>query len=72
MEISKEELKGGWMWLFFAGSVAIGLSLFLYYVDTALTNSDSEERLAETLTELRTAQANVSSGVADYRQISAE
>ncbi|MCI5066482.1 hypothetical protein MRY87_12230 [bacterium] len=60
--------KGSYIWLAIAGSVAVLLSYSLFRVDNVLTYSDKEERLGKTLHELRSAQAEVSSGERDPRQ----
>ncbi len=70
MHLDEKEVRGGWMWLTFAGGLAIGLSAMLYYVDNHLTFSDAEVQRGNKLRELRSAQAVVSPGVSDLRQIS--
>lgn len=67
MHIDSKIEKDGVRWFFIAGGCAVVLSIFLYMVDEGLTNSNREQKLAETLRELRTAQASVAAGSIDPR-----
>lgn len=67
MNIDPKIERDGIRWFFIAGTAALALSLFLFFVDEGLSNSKSEQRLAETLRELRTAQASLPSGAVDPR-----
>jgi len=67
MDLNSQEQKSGVRWFFGAGLVAVCLSLFLYNVDNILTFSDKEERLAETLYDLRSAQTGLPTGSVDDR-----
>lgn len=60
--------RDGYRWFFALGLVAIALSLALWTVDDVLSNSDSEQRLGQTLKELRTAQHTLPARVTDSRQ----
>ena len=70
MKLDPKVQRDGWIWLFCAGIFGVGLGLFLYNADNMLTYSDKEARLGNTLREIRTAQATVSAGVSDVRQLS--
>jgi len=67
MDLIEQEQKSGVRWFFGAGFVAVCLCYFLYYVDNSLTFSDREDRLAETLYDLRSAQTGLPSGAVDSR-----
>jgi hypothetical protein len=60
--------RDGYRWFFALGLVAIALSLALWTVDDVLSKSDSEQRLGQTIHELRTAQHTLPARVTDTRQ----
>lgn len=60
--------RDAYIWLIGAGTFAVALSLFLALADHAMSRSDSELRLGETLREMRTAQASMHTRVTDPRQ----
>lgn len=68
-DVEPELKKLSLRWLFVAGFAAILLAYSLYRVDNYLTYSKGEEVLGNTLRELRSAQAEVSPGVSDPRQV---
>lgn len=59
MDVRESELKDGWRWFMGAGLFALLLCFFLYKADRLLSTSDREQRLGETLRELRTAQFEI-------------
>jgi hypothetical protein len=63
-----EESKGGLQWLVFAGLFAVCFSLFLVWCDHRLSTSTGERDLANTLRELRSAQAGLPATRVDGRQ----
>lgn len=69
MSAGEHVTRDGFRWLVLAGGAAVLLSIFLYRVDLYLTNSKAEQQLGETLREIRSAQAEVSPGVSDHRQL---
>ncbi|NDC37071.1 MAG: hypothetical protein EBZ48_03355 [Proteobacteria bacterium] len=60
--------RDAYIWLIGAGTFAVALSLFLALADHGMSRSTSEQRLGETLRELRTAQASMHTRVTDPRQ----
>lgn len=66
--LTEQQRKDSWFWLVVGGAFAIGLALFVYNVDRYLSTSNSEAVLAETLREIRSAQASLPSSV-DDRQL---
>ena len=70
MELDPQEVRYGWTWLLCAGFIAVCFSFSLYYVDNMLTYSDREQRLGDTLRELRTAQFTVAGDKTDLRALS--
>lgn len=67
-KLTEKERKDSWIWLFGAGTFAICIALFMFWSDRTLANSDHEQRLANTLREIRTAQSSLH-GTADPRQL---
>lgn len=61
MKIDTQEAARGKRWAVVAGIVAIAFAGALFTVDEALSNSPRERILGNTLLELRTAQAGLSS-----------
>ncbi len=55
-------------WLIGAGAFGVALSVFLALADYGMSRSTGEQRLGNTLRELRTAQASLPSRVTDERQ----
>ncbi|MCB0352134.1 MAG: hypothetical protein KDD64_01380 [Bdellovibrionales bacterium] len=72
MKVDQTERRLGWTWLLVAGGLAAGLSFSLFSVDRFLAGWDREERLADTLRELRTAQFESGSGETDVRLLAEE
>ena len=69
MQLDTQEETNGVRWFLGAGFLGVCLCLFLYHMDNHMTFSDKEERLAETLYELRSAQTSLSTGPLDSRLI---
>ncbi len=67
MELDPKIESDGLKWIMRAGFVALLVSSFLVWVDHTLSTSDTDERLAETLYELRTAQSSLGTGSIDER-----
>lgn len=67
MELDAQEVRFGWTWFFCVGIIAVGFSFFLFSMDELLSNSDREQRLGQTLRELRTAQFTVANSPEDLR-----
>mgnify|MGYP006988489948 CR=1 FL=1 len=68
MEAVGREHKDGMQWILGAGLVAELIAAFVAWSDRALSTSTGEQRLADTLRELRTAQPSLPSGNIDSRQ----
>lgn len=68
MEFDPEEQKSGMRWLVVVGLIAIAVSFTLKTADDRLSTSKREERLEQTLKELRTAQLSLPARVTDERQ----
>lgn len=66
--LTEKQRKDSWIWLFAGGTFAICLALFLFWADRYLSTSDREQRLGETLRELRSAQVSLPGSV-DPRQL---
>lgn len=66
--LNETDIPGAKRWLVGGLVVAILLTVFLLKADDGLTYSDSEIRLKNTLFELRSAQAGLSTGEVDPRQ----
>ncbi len=69
MELDAGEVRAGWSWFIVAGAIAVAFSFFLYNADEMLTHSDREQRLGQTLRELRTAQFTISGAPSDSRML---
>ena len=65
LEVMKSD---AYRWILMAGGGAVLLSCFLAWADYRLSHSDYDQRLGDTLRELRTAQASQASRVLDPRQ----
>lgn len=68
MHVDPQTEKLGVRWLIGAGGFALVLAYSLYTVDNRLQASKGEEHRKEMLSELRTAQASLSSRATDPRQ----
>jgi hypothetical protein len=70
MDSKAQEIQGGFKWLLFAGTAAILLSLFLFYVDDVVMRHapDRDREHAAQMAELRKAQASLPARVTDDRQ----
>jgi hypothetical protein len=70
MDLTDKEIQGSYKWLFVAGSAAIALSAFLFYVDNVvMENAPQRDReQAAQMRELRMAQSSLPAGVTDSRQ----
>ena len=60
--------RDAFTWLIGAGAFAVALSVFLALADYGMSRSDGEQRLGNTLREIRTAQASLPARVTDERQ----
>ena len=69
-ELRSKEIQGSYKWLTIAGSAAILLSAFLFYVDDVIMSHAPERDRAHAaeMAELRQAQAGLPSRVSDHRQ----
>jgi hypothetical protein len=70
MDAKAQEIQGGFKWLLFAGTAAVLLSLFLFYVDDVVMRGapERDKEHAAQMAELRKAQAGLPSRVTDDRQ----
>jgi hypothetical protein len=69
-ELRNKELQGSYKWLLIAGTAAVLLSAFLFYVDDVVMRHapDRDRAQAAEMAELRKAQAGLSARVTDERQ----
>jgi hypothetical protein len=70
MDLKAQEIQGGYKWLMIAGTAAVLLSCFLFYVDDVVMRHapDRDREHAAQMAELRKAQAGLPSRVTDDRQ----
>jgi hypothetical protein len=70
MDLQTQETQGGYRWILFAGTAAVLLSCFLFYVDDVVMRHapDRDREHAAQMAELRKAQAGLPSRVTDDRQ----
>lgn len=68
MELNAKEVRDGMNWLLWGGLAALLLVAFMVWADLFLARWDHEQRLGETLRELRSAQASLEAWVSDTRQ----
>ena len=70
MDVKAQEIQGGFKWLLFAGTAAVALSLFLFYVDDVVMRGapERDKEHAAQMAELRKAQAGLPARVTDDRQ----
>jgi hypothetical protein len=70
MDAKAQEIQGGFKWLLFAGTAAVLLSLFLFYVDDVVMRGapERDKEHAAQMAELRKAQASLPARVTDDRQ----
>ena len=71
MDLQPKEAQDGVKWLVYAGSAALLLSLFLFWVDNSVMgNAAARDRAHnEELRELRLAQSSLPANVTDERQV---
>jgi hypothetical protein len=69
MELCKEEMKRGYIWLFVAGTISLAVVLFLYNMDQTITKYHESNRVdsASTIKELREAQFSLGTTQVDQR-----
>jgi hypothetical protein len=69
-ELREKEIQGSYKWLMIAGTAAVLLSCFLFYVDdVVMQNAPARDRAqAAEMAELRRAQAGLPARVTDDRQ----
>jgi len=69
MDSKAQEIEGGFKWLLFAGTAALLLSLFLFYVDDVVMRAapERDKEHAAQMAELRKAQASLPARVTDDR-----
>jgi hypothetical protein len=69
-ELRNRELQGSYKWLLIAGTAAVLLSVFLFYVDDVVMRHapDRDRAQAAEMAELRKAQAGLPARVTDERQ----
>jgi hypothetical protein len=70
MDLREQEIRGSYKWLLCAGTAALVLSCFLFYVDNVIMGGaiDRDKRHAEEMNALRVAQSSLPTGVTDPRQ----
>lgn len=70
MDLREQEIRGSYKWLLCAGTAAVVLSCFLFYVDNVIMGGaiDRDKKHAEEMNALRVAQSSLPSGVTDSRQ----
>lgn len=71
MDVKENEIQGGFKWLFLAGSAAVLLSCFLFFIDNVVMEGaiERDKQHAAEMAELRAAQAHLGARVTDERQI---
>jgi hypothetical protein len=69
-DLRDKEIQGSYKWLMIAGTAAVLLSCFLFYVDDVVMRHapDRDRAQASEMAELRRAQANLPARVTDDRQ----
>lgn len=69
-ELREKEIQGSYKWLMIAGTAAILLSCFLFYIDDVVMRNAPERDRAQAaeMAELRKAQAGLPARVTDDRQ----
>jgi len=69
-DLRAKEIQGSYKWLMIAGSAAVLLSCFLFYVDDVVMSHAPERDKAHAaeMAELRKAQASLPARVTDSRQ----
>lgn len=67
MQLDEKEQKQGAIWFFVVGPIGFILILFLARVDSFLTYTDSEQRHADNMAELRLAQTSLTTRTLDDR-----
>ena len=69
-KLRNQEIQGSYKWLLIAGTLAVLLSCFLFYVDDVVMRHapDRDRAQAEEMAELRRAQASLPARVTDSRQ----
>jgi hypothetical protein len=70
MDLREQEIQGGYKWLLFAGTAAVLLSAFLFYVDNVIMAGAParDKEHAARMRELRVAQSSLPARVTDDRQ----
>lgn len=70
MDLREQEIQGGYKWLLCAGTAAVLLSAFLFYVDNVImAGAPARDKAhAAKLRELRVAQSALPARVTDERQ----
>jgi hypothetical protein len=69
-ELRQKEIQGSYKWLLIAGTAAVLLSCFLFYIDDVVMRHAPERDRANAaeMSELRRAQASLPARVTDSRQ----
>jgi hypothetical protein len=69
-ELRDKEIQGSYKWLMIAGTAAVLLSCFLFYIDDVVMQHapDRDRAQAAEMAELRKAQAGLPARVTDDRQ----
>jgi hypothetical protein len=69
-ELREKEIQGSYKWLMIAGTAAVLLSAFLFYIDDVVMRHapDRDRAQAAEMAELRKAQAGLPARVTDDRQ----
>jgi hypothetical protein len=69
-ELREKEIQGSYKWLLIAGTSAVLLSFFLFYIDDVVMRHapDRDRAHAAEMSELRRAQASLPARVTDSRQ----
>jgi hypothetical protein len=70
MDVNAQEIQGSYKWLLIAGSAAVLLSCFLFYIDDVVMGGaiERDKAHAAQMAELRKAQASLPARVNDDRQ----
>lgn len=70
MDVNSQEIQGSYKWLLIAGSAAVLLSCFLFYIDDVVMGGaiDRDKAHAAQMAEMRKAQASLPARVTDDRQ----
>jgi len=70
MDVKQQEIQGSYKWLLIAGTAAVLLSCFVFYIDDVVMGHAPERDKAHAaqMAELRKAQAGLPSRVTDDRQ----